>query len=72
MPLDTDTQRSRSAGAESITLPIAMWRGVLDEIDQLRSDNRDLVQHLLTEPIMRVPQPEMASSQRTGMVIPGG
>jgi hypothetical protein len=32
-----------------------MWRGVLDEIDQLRSDNRDLVQHLLTEPIMRDP-----------------
>ena len=46
--IDIELQRTRSAMAESVTLPIAMWLEALDELEALRQTR--LVQQAEQEP----------------------
>ena len=48
--IDIELQRARSAMAESVTLPIAMWLEALDELEALRQTR--LVQQAEQEPLM--------------------
>lgn len=45
--IDIELQRARSAMAESVTLPIAMWLEVLDELEALRQ-----VEPVKQEPVL--------------------
>ena len=47
--IDIELQRARSAMAESVTLPIAMWLEALDELEALRQTR--LVQQAEQEPV---------------------